>query len=182
LIEYGRFLDPTQAGAVLESSERQQRCMTMFVYAWRAFQGVNEWILNDVTKGDFYNLLKALLAQWTSSPEVDYMQALTSVVHFIDTSPSKVDFAQVSAVFQKAWEVLSHPQIVGLEVGSKVLVPFLFALLRQGPPLQGTGQISAAWWAPYPRGCRSCPCHCPSPEWALSGPSSGGFPRSNTAR
>jgi hypothetical protein len=29
LIEYGRFLDPTQAGAVLESSERQQRRMAM---------------------------------------------------------------------------------------------------------------------------------------------------------
>jgi hypothetical protein len=124
LIEYGRFLDPTQKGAVLENSERQQRRMAMFVYAGRSFQGVYEWILNDVAKGDFYNLLKALLAQRSSSPELDYMQALTSVVHFVDTSPSKVDFGQVSVAFQKARQVLSHPQIVGLEVGSKLFVPF----------------------------------------------------------
>jgi hypothetical protein len=52
------------------------------------------------------------------------MQALTSVVHFGDTSPSKADFGQVSTTFQNARQVLSHPQIAGLEVGSKVLVSF----------------------------------------------------------
>jgi hypothetical protein len=90
LIEYSHFLDPTQAGAVLESSERQQRRMALFAYAGRAFQGVNEWILNDVAKGDFYSLLKALLAQRSSSPELDYMKALTSVVHFDDTVRSSI--------------------------------------------------------------------------------------------
>jgi hypothetical protein len=102
LIEYGRFLDPTQAGTVLESSERQQRCMAMFTYVGRAFQDVYEWILNDVVKGNFYNLLKGFLTQRSSSPEVDYMQAFTIILHFADTSSSKVDFGQVSVVFQKA--------------------------------------------------------------------------------
>jgi hypothetical protein len=133
LIEYGRFLDQTQAGAVLESSKRQEWCMVMFAYVGRAYQDVNEWILNDVVEGDFYNLLKALLSQRSSSPELDYIQAFTSVVHFVDTSPSKTDFGQVSAVFQKARQVLSHPQIAGLEVGSKVLVSFFLRYFEKDP-------------------------------------------------
>jgi hypothetical protein len=107
--------------------------MAMFAYVGRAFQGVNEWILNDVAKGDFYNLLKALLAHRSSSPELDYMQALTSVVHFADTSPSKGDFGQVSAAFQKVRQMLSHPQIAGLEVGSKVLVAFFLRYFDKDP-------------------------------------------------
>jgi hypothetical protein len=61
------------------------------------------------------------------------MQATTNVVHFADTSPSKVDFGQVSVAFQKARQVLSHPQIAGLEVGSKVLVPFFSRYFDKEP-------------------------------------------------
>jgi hypothetical protein len=61
------------------------------------------------------------------------MQALTSVVHFTDTSPSKVDFGQVSAAYQKARQLLSHPQIAGPEVGSKVLVPFFLRYFDKDP-------------------------------------------------
>ena len=124
------FLDHRMQGDHVEHPSCRSARITMFAWMTAAFIN-QQWILADIVKGNFFDVLVALHRLDASTPLDEQTDALMQAAEFAREPSGLVDFPKLTLHFQKFQQVFARQREAELRVGAQVLVPlFLKALSK----------------------------------------------------
>ena len=127
---YKHFQDARMPGVVLEHQSIRQARLTIWAYMAKAFEP-HPWILADIIKGDFYNVLRALQLLDAVNPVDEMTDAVILAANLASQPTAHVDFAALATSFKQLQQVFARTRGPGLVVGNQVLVPLLVRALSK---------------------------------------------------